>query len=60
MLRVNRFQLSPGMNSSPNSYRPGKQLTKGMSPGHCWDMFGGLAGGGGGGIGVGNKLGPSQ
>lgn len=28
--------------STPNC-RPGKQLTKGMSPGHC--MFGGFAGG---------------
>ena len=43
-----------------SAYRPGKQLTNGMSPGHCCAMFGGFAGGGGGGIGVGNLLGPSQ
>jgi hypothetical protein len=47
-------------NPSRPNYRPGKQFTKGMRPGHCSNTFGGFAAGGGGGIGVGNKLGPSQ
>jgi len=54
------FAVPPHLRNGKRAYRLGKQLTKGMAPGHCWAMFGGFAGGGGGGIGVGNKLGPSQ